>query len=154
GRSLGDETRRTGRPSNRNLITLVTLGSHLAFARSFLEEREIQAKEEHGERPEHIGVWNARGIWASAVSLKADHELRRRARMLDSEVSLRWVSLDVTATAALLGDDAQAGKLVDLILRRPSIGTGSDTWEAWRAECADLDAELSMFATAHADKIA
>lgn len=132
----------------------MTLGSHLASARSFLEEREIQTKEEHGERPEHIGVWNARGVWASAISLRSDHERRRRARMLESEFSLRWVSLDTTATTALLFDDTLAGRLLALVLRRPSIGTGSDTWETWRAECASLDADLSTFAVASAPQVA
>src|SRR5262249_39449678 len=62
--------------------------------------------------------------------------------------------LDITATAALLGDDARAAKLLDLILRRPSVGTGSDTWEAWRAKCSELDAELAAFASTNADMVA
>ncbi|WP_437952462.1 hypothetical protein WME98_18240 [Sorangium sp. So ce296] len=156
--SLDAASRRMGRPGNPNVLTLVTLGSEFAEVQTFLNDREIDAEPGHGASPRHLGVWEMRGPWASKIVRKPSRELLRRARMLESEFMLRWVSLDMVGTYALLQPPA-AGDLGDelllLILRRPSIGTLKSTGDAWRSECAALDTRLDNppFAAVEVEKL-
>ncbi|MEO5730003.1 MAG: hypothetical protein ABI134_21105, partial [Byssovorax sp.] len=143
--SLDSESRRQGRPGNRNVLTLVTLGSELGDVQSFLEDREIETEAHHAGSAPHVGVWDVRGSWASKVVRRPDRDFIRRARMLESEFVLRWVSLDMVATYALLQPPVAADigmQLMHLILQRPSIGTSHETKVEWRAECAALDERL------------
>jgi hypothetical protein len=143
--SLDAASRRTGRPGNPNVLTLVTLGSEFAEVQTFLSEREIETEQGHGSNPQHVGIWEMRGQWASKMVRKRDRDFLRRAKMLESEFMLRWVSLDMTATCALVRPPAPAdlgGELLSLISRRPSIGTPNAARDAWRSECVALDAKL------------
>jgi hypothetical protein len=145
-RSLDNEKRREGRPGNPNVITLVTLGSELAAVERFLDAREIKSDAYHGQSSAHLGVWDIRRPWASKMMRKPDEEFLRRAEMLESEFMLRWVSLDMTATHALLAQPVKGDigeRLMQLILLRPSIGVTGETKTTWRAECAALDAALN-----------
>ncbi|AKT41778.1 hypothetical protein [Chondromyces crocatus] len=143
--SLDAQSRRQGRPGNPNTLTLVTLGSEFAEVETFLNDREIEAEPGYADTPRHLGVWEVRGPWASKVVRQRDRDFLRRARMLESEFMLRWVSLDMAATYALLqpptpGDPGEG--LMQFILRRPSIATPTETREAWRLECTTLDTRL------------
>jgi hypothetical protein len=65
--------------------------------------------------------------------------------MLESEFMLRWVSLDVVATCALMCPPAAGDlgtRLMALILQRPSIGTTWETKAEWRKQCVALDSAL------------
>ena len=143
--SLDSESRRQGRPGNRNVLTLVTLGSEFAAVQSFLEDREIETEAYHAGSAPHVGVWDVRGSWASKIVRRPDREFTRRARMLESEFVLRWVSLDMIATCALVQPPAfnDVGmQLMLLVQQRPSIGTSAETKAGWRAECAALEGRL------------
>jgi hypothetical protein len=112
---------------------------------AFLSDREIKTDAGHGPTPQHVGVWEMRGQWASKIVRKPDRDFLRRARMLESEFMLRWVSLDLVATCALVLPPAPSDlgeELLSLITRRPSSGAAEVTREAWRSECVALDAKL------------
>jgi hypothetical protein len=144
-KSLDSESRRMGRPGNPNVLTVVTLGSEFAAVKAFLDDREIAPEPYHGVTPRHVGVWDMRGQWASKMVRRPDRDFLRRARMLESEFMLRWVSLDMVATHALLEPPAPGdlgAELMQLILRRPSIGTTHETRTKWKEECAALDTAL------------
>lgn len=158
-RSLDSELRRPGRPGNRNILTLVTLGSELAAVQSFLEDREIETESYHGATARHLGDWEMRGQWASKMVRQPDKEFIRRARMLESEFILRWVSLDMGATHALLRPPAKEDlgeRLMHLILRRPSIGTPNEIRTEWRTECTEVDSQLDAppFSAAEVESLA
>lgn len=149
--SLDGQARRKGRPGNPNVLTLVTLGSEFAVIEAFLKEREIDAEPEHGESPRHIGIWGMRGPWGSKILMRPKHgdkAFTRRARMLESEFMLRWVNLDMVATAVLLTDtmnmldESIASLLMDIVLWRPSIGTPRSTRESRREDCGSLESQL------------
>lgn len=89
---------RAGRPANRNVITLVTLGADPQDAKAFLEAREVDAAEEH--LGPNLGVWYSRGQWASQL-VGGDAELARRAELVQSEFALRWVALGMRGAYAL-----------------------------------------------------
>jgi hypothetical protein len=94
------QVKRAGRPANKNLITLVTLGSEPLIARAFIEEQELPAETHY--RGNHLASWLLRDTWASSLDTSNDATLTRRARLVESEFSLRWVTLDLRATWALL----------------------------------------------------
>ena len=157
--SLDTASRRKGRPGNPNVLTLVTLGSEFAEVQTFLNDREIEAEAGHALSPRHLGVWEMRGQWASKIVRQRDRDFLRRARMLESEIMLRWVSLDMAATCALLQPPTPGDlgdELLLLLLRRPSIGTPTATRDAWRSECAALDTRLDAptFPSSEVDKLA
>jgi hypothetical protein len=107
------DVKRTGRPANRNLITLVTLGTPPSAAKGFLEDHDLAAQEHH--RGDHLGVWLMREQWASMLYQGNDREASRRAQMLESEFALRWVALDMRATFALC-QPPSAGDLGERLL--------------------------------------
>lgn len=135
---------RPGRPANRNLITLVTLGSAPSDARAFIDDHELIAEEHH--RGAHIGVWWMRNQWASVLAQGNDPEPARKARMVESEFALRWVALDILASHALCRppstSDALGPLLVDLITFTPSIGA-VDRLQEHKTSCARADADLA-----------
>lgn len=79
--------------------------------------------------------------------------------MLESELVLRWVSLDMVATCALVQPPAANDvgmQLMLLIQQRPSIGTSGETKAGWRAECAALEGRLDAapFDAAEVERLA
>ena len=58
GRALSarERARRAGRPANKNLLTLVTLGSSPSDVVAFLSDRELVAEESVTDNT-HLGVW-------------------------------------------------------------------------------------------------
>lgn len=146
-------SRRRGKPSNRNALTLVTLGVEQATVHDFLAARDFFIKEEvkprqlHGATSRHLGVWEIWGPWASKITSKRppSSDFLRRARMLESEFLFQWISLDMVATCALLeppAEDDLGGRILELIERRPSTGEKEDAREAWRNRCAQIEADL------------
>jgi len=145
------DVRRPGRPANRSLITLVTLGTPPSTAKVFIEDSELSAQEHH--RGAHVGVWWMREQWASTLYEGNDPELSRRARMVESEFALRWVALDMKATFALcqapvVGDIGE--RLLALVQFAPSIGKPDEVKK--HGETATwLDAEIEAAALPIAD---
>jgi hypothetical protein len=140
--SLDSGSRRQGRPGNVNVITLVTLGTEFAAVEGFLNDREITTDVIHDRAPRHIGAWDMRGQWASKIVRRPDRDFLRRARMLESEFMLRWVSLDMVALHALMASPSAndlGARLLDFIRLRPSIGATSETKVEWRKQCVALD---------------
>ncbi len=112
---------RSGRPANKNLLTLVTLGTSPAEVASFMADHEF----EHDSTVTHeqIGVWWCRKRWASGLTSK-EADYSRRASLVESEFALRWVALDMTAAWVLCEageDDPLATQIVDLLRTMPSI---------------------------------
>jgi hypothetical protein len=101
---------------------LVTVGSDPLTVQSYIRDRELQPDEEQVEK--HLGCWLFRQKWASALSA-GDAEYARRAELLESEFTLRWVTIDMKSiwwlTEAPVGDSLCA-KLVEVIRILPSIG--------------------------------
>jgi hypothetical protein len=115
--------KRTGRPANKNMLTLVTLGTSPAEVASFLADHEMQADELN--LGSHVGTWWFRNRWASALTLESGGDRSRRASLVESEFSLRWVALDMTATWLLChasADDRTAADLIQILRSTPSIG--------------------------------
>jgi hypothetical protein len=120
--ALRSDARRAGRPANRNLITLVTLGTPPSAAKVFIGDEELTAEEHHCAN--HLGIWWMREQWASTLYEGDEPGLSRRARMLESEFALRWVALDMKSTFLLCqapspGDVGE--RLLALIRFVPSI---------------------------------
>jgi hypothetical protein len=129
-RALAAQSRRgrPGRPANKNLLTLVTLGTPPADVVSFLAERELEADE--SKVHEHIGVWLFRNRWASALQVQAGTDHSRRASLVESEFAMRWVALDMAATKVVCtgaDQDPIAAQLVEIVRRAPSIADSRDT---------------------------
>jgi len=121
--------RRAGRPANKNLITLVTLGSSPLAAKAFLDDQELlEDAKEHYLGPHHA-TWILRESWASRLMTPDDPNLTRRARMLESEFALRWVALGPPASWVLLESEPVAGdlgeRLLEVIRFFPSIAKES-----------------------------
>jgi hypothetical protein len=136
------DVKRMGRPANRNLITLVTLGTVPSAARGFLDDHGLDAHEHH--RGEHLGVWLMREQWASMLYDGDDRETARRAQMLESEFALRWVALDMQATFALCqaASSADLGeRLLEIIRFLPSIAKPGDVKKSGE-DCVKLESEI------------
>jgi len=136
------DVKRSGRPANRNLITLVTLGTSPSTAKGFIDDHELAAQEHH--RGDHLGVWLMREQWASILYQGDDREVSRRAQMLESEFALRWVALDMKAAFALCqapspGDLGE--RLLDIIQFVPSIAKPADVKKRGE-DCAKIELEL------------
>jgi hypothetical protein len=73
----------------------------------------------------HHAVWLLKDAWASLLDTAQNVNLSRRARMVESEFALRWVTLDMTAAYALLQAPSMQGdlgeRLLDVIRFFPSI---------------------------------
>jgi hypothetical protein len=142
--ALRSDEKRSGRPANRNLITLVTLGAAPSVAKVFLDDRELTAQEHH--RGDHIGVWWMRDRWASTLYEGSDPAISRQARMVESEFALRWVALDMDSTYWLCqppspGDLGE--QLLQLIQFTPSIGKPEDVKKHGDIAAA-LDANITQ----------
>ena len=152
-RALNSESRRkrTGRPANKNLITLVTLGTDPLVAKAFLDDQELleaQGRTEH-HHGKHHAIWLMKEAWASILDTAQDASFSRRAAMVESEFALRWVTLDMTATYALLHPTPAKGdlgeRLLDVIRFFPSIAKPKEL-EEQRRRSQQIDAELDASA--------
>jgi hypothetical protein len=121
-----EANKRTGRPANKNILTVVTLGTDPDAAWAFIQDQGLASAEglfTHC-RGKHVGVWLMPSSWASILDSGRDANLTRRASMLESEFALRWVTLDMRATHALLADPTARDlgeRLVEIIRFFPSI---------------------------------
>ena len=141
--ALQSAVKRTGRPANRSLITLVTLGSSPNAAKDFIDNNELSAQEHH--RGEHLGVWLMREQWTSKICEGDDQEISRRAQMLESEFALRWVALDMKATFALCQPPSPSDigeRLLAVIQFVPSIAKPAEV-KKHGEDCAQLEREIS-----------
>jgi hypothetical protein len=139
-RALAAQNKRTGRPANKNLITLVTLGSDPAHVESFLGDYELSTAEE--EVLPHVGVWLFRETWASSLTAGADGDYARRASLVESEFALRWVALDMAAARCLCEDGADedaAAAIVELIRTAPSIADKAPVKTRSKQRLAEAD---------------
>ena len=130
--------KRSGRPANKNLLTLVTLGTSPADVESFLADHEMIADDT--DVRSHVGVWWFRNSWASSLNLPPGGDHSRRASLVESEFSLRWVALDMLATWVLCDaadDDPLATQLGSVLRAAPSIG------DKQSAKARDKDALLA-----------
>ena len=149
GRALSarERTRRAGRPANKNLLTLVTLGSSPSDVVAFLTDRELVAEESTIDNG-HLGVWWFRERWASALNVEPGGD-SRRASLVESEFSLRWVALDMVATQVLCtrpdGDDL-ASRLIEIIRAAPSVGEKKDARSRGRETVRAVDEKLEVAA--------
>lgn len=141
--------KRTGRQANKNILTLVTLGTTPADVGSFLGDHDLVPDE--STPGEHVGAWWLRDRWASALNVPSREDpayadYSRRASLVESEFSLRWVALDVVATWVLCTSavgDSLAARLVKLLEDAPSIAEARKQAKTIRERAiADLDAEL------------
>lgn len=112
-------SRRSGRPANKNLLTLVTLATEPLVIESFIADRDLQPNE--AQKYTHVGAWLFREGWASVLGDGSDAGYARRAGLVESEFTLRWVALGTRATWCLC-NDALMPDLDDLIVRMPRIG--------------------------------
>jgi hypothetical protein len=135
--------KRTGRPANKNMLTLVTLGTSPAEVTSFVADHEMEADELN--LGSHVGTWWFRNRWASALTLEPGGDRSRRASLVESEFSLRWVALDMTATWALCrapDDDGAAAKLIQILCSAPSIGDLKPAKKRQKEALEAVDREL------------
>lgn len=138
-------SKRVGRPANKNLLTLVTLGADPASSQAFKDDKELEADEHYYGL--HHAVWSFRGTWASSLLPKhSDENTFRRMRMVESEFNLRWVSLDLRATHALLSEDAPGSSLgqqiLDVICFFPSVGASPQAVSQQRLLSERIDEQL------------
>jgi hypothetical protein len=149
-RALGSEVaKRTGRPANKNLLTLVTLGTDPLVAQAFLDDQELSGakgfQQHHSGR--HHAVWMLKDVWASILDPGKDPVLTRRARMFESEFALRWVTLDMMATHALLqpptAHNDLGERLLEVICYSPSVAKQKKELEEQRKRSEQLDADLA-----------
>jgi hypothetical protein len=150
-KALRSNDARRGRPANRNQITLVTLGTPPSSARAFLDDQELSVDEHY--RGEHLGVWWMRDRWASVLYEGSDQEVSRRARMLESEFSLRWVALDLRGTFVLCQPRSRGdlgGRILELIQFVPSIAKPDEVKKHGEAASL-LDSELRAMSASSDD---
>lgn len=141
--ALSSGKRRSGRPANRNLLTLVTLGVAPHTAKAFTEDHELQSNEHF--LGNHLGIWFMKGRWASVLYTGQEQDEARRARMMESEFALRWVALDMRAAHALCqppqpGDVGE--RLLSVLEFFPSVGKPIEI-DAQRPSCEQIDAALT-----------
>ncbi len=140
--------KRAGRPANKNLLTLVTLGTVPAEVVSFLEDRAMEPDEQNSGR--HLGVWMFRNRWASALKLEPGGDHSRRASLVESEFSLRWVAFDMVATRILCDapdDDGLAAKLITVLRHAPSIGASREVKVHDKGVIDQTNADLDRLAS-------
>jgi hypothetical protein len=137
-----DVKQRTGRPANRNLITLVTLGSAPSVANGFIDDHELDVADRHVG--DHLGVWLMREQWASTLCEGDDSDSSRRAQMVESEFTLRWVALDMKATFALCQAQSPSDvgeRVLEIIRFMPSIAKPAEMRKSGE-DCTKLEPEI------------
>jgi hypothetical protein len=110
---------RSGRPSYKNLITLVLLGATPGDTGAFLQ-RTSPATPERLSGP-HAALWLFRETWASALAPPQQRELHRKAKLLESEFALRVVAMDFPATYLLCHQQGNAGTIAADILKKTPL---------------------------------
>jgi hypothetical protein len=88
-----------------------------------------------------VAAWLFRQQWASALA-KDDDEYARRAALLESEFTLRWVTVDMRTVWWLCtapDDDSVCGMLVDFMRALPSIGKARESKAALQKLAEDVD---------------
>lgn len=146
--------RRSGRPANKNLLTLVTLGSTPADVKAFLADHELE--DDESEVCERLGVWFFRNRWASTLRGEGADQ-SRRASLVESEFALRWVALDMAASWLLCtseSDDPTAGALMDVVRAVPSIADRKASKDAQRNEIRRLSQDVALRAERQASALA
>lgn len=135
--------KRTGRPANKNLLTLVTLGTPPSEVTSFFDDHDMSSDE--ASPGEHVAVWVFRNRWASLLKLGALTEQSRRASLVESEFELRWVALDMAATWTVChaaDSDGVAQHVADLLTHAPRIGAKKDVKAQRKGAIEELNANL------------
>lgn len=152
-----DREKRRGRPANKNVLTLVTLGTPPTDVASFVSDRELIPDESDVQAD--LGVWWFRDRWASSLQVEGQADLARRASLVESEFSLRWVALSMRATWALCSapdGDASAAAVVEVLKTTPSIGDSKTVKgknaDAIRAAADALEAAPSAAVAAFAEE--
>lgn len=137
--------RRSGRPANKNWMTLVTLGSAPSEVASFVEDHEMEADELHPGV--HVGTWMFRNSWASRLNLAG--EMSRRASLVESEFSLRWIALDMVASWCLCegSDDELADDIIAVLRSPPRIGARKEDKIRDKQAVDAVDAKLTQLAS-------
>jgi adenylate kinase family enzyme len=95
---------RSGRPSHKNLISLVLLGSGPNQTKSDVEHFGLKIPNDSmlgTKNTEHVATWWFPETWASLLCSNPNTEEFRQAKMLESEFSLRIVAFDFSATFGL-----------------------------------------------------
>lgn len=147
GQALRSEAgqKRVGRPANKNLLTLVTLGTDPLTAKAFADDRELTAGSIEHYRGSHHAVWLLKDAWASILDTAQDANLSRRARMVESEFALRWVTLDMVATYVILkavpAPSDLGERLLNVIRFFPSIAKKEDV-KKQALDSRQLDSDL------------
>lgn len=131
--------RRSGRPANKNLLTLVTLGAEPLVVDSFITDNELTASE--SLRCRHVGSWLFREAWASVLGDDRNDGYARKASLVESEFALRWVALDARG-AWCLCNDSLSPSLENFIQLAPRIGDLRDAKRAAEAAASKLDDNL------------
>ncbi len=134
-----EDKKRAGRPANKNVLTLVTLGTDVSDVGTFLADAELEGELPH--RGEQIGVWYFRDRWASLLSEGHPAETERRAKLVESEFSFQWIALGPAATMAVCEKDGLAKDVLGVITFTPSIAKPDDA-KVRVAQCVDLETEL------------
>lgn len=142
------QSKRAGRPANKNLITLVTLGSDPLTTSAFMEEQGLAADALEHYRGAHLASWLLRDAWASSLDTSEDAALTRRARLVESEFSLRWVALDTRATWTLLktpsSPDDLGERLVEIIVKFFPRVAKPDELRKQQADSKRIDDEIAQ----------
>lgn len=134
---------RPGRPANKNLLTLVTLGVDPLIIKSYLDDHDLEPNE--ASEGNHVAAWFFRKQWASKLA-QDDEEYARRAALLESEFALRWVGIDMRALWRLCRaaeDDLTCAKLVDFIRIFPSIADRGPAKDAREQLANDVDQAIA-----------
>lgn len=134
---------RPGRPANKNLLTLVTLGVDPLIIKSYLDDHDLEPNE--ASEGNHVAAWFFRKQWASKLA-QDDEEYARRAALLESEFALRWVGIDMRALWRLCKaaeDDPTCTKLMAFMRIFPSIGEQRPVKDAREHLARDVDQAIA-----------
>src|SRR5690606_32573404 len=88
-----------------------------------------------------------RNSWASRLNLAG--EMSRRASLVESEFSLRWVALDMVASWCLCEgpDDELADDIIAILRSAPRIGARKEDKIRGKQAVDDVDARLAQLAS-------
>jgi hypothetical protein len=149
-RALGSgSSSRPGRPANKNLLTLVTLGTDPLTVQSYISDLELGPDDE--DLGEHVAAWLFRQQWASALSTD-DDAYARRAELFESEFTLRWVTLGMKALWWLIHAppaDPVCDRLVEFMRMSPRIGDSQPHKDRAAQAFGQLDAEVGALLEDH-----
>lgn len=146
GRAFASQSggKRPGRPANKNILTLVTLGTSPSAIASFIDDHEMAPDEPVSAPGAHVEEWTFGDRWASSLDPRAGMEASRRASLVESEFTLRWVALDMVATWTVChaADSGVAQHVGDLLRNVPRIGAKKDVKAQRKDAIEELNATL------------